>query len=59
MFREVHVSMTGKVATATIMLALAATMLTAAGWPEVLYAIGLGTLAGRRHRSTRSARREG
>jgi CDP-diacylglycerol--glycerol-3-phosphate 3-phosphatidyltransferase len=42
MFREVHVSMTGKVATATIMVALAATMLTPAGWPQVLYAIGLG-----------------
>jgi cardiolipin synthase len=47
MVREVHVSMTGKVATATIMLALAATMLTSASWPQVLYAIGLGiSLAG-------------
>jgi CDP-diacylglycerol--glycerol-3-phosphate 3-phosphatidyltransferase len=40
--RQVHVSMTGKVATATIMLALAATMLTSAAWPQVVYAIGLG-----------------
>jgi hypothetical protein len=30
------------VATATIMLAVAATMLTSASWPQVLYAIGLG-----------------